>query len=155
MKGLKIKKGRKWSEAEIVAYCQRYCAKVEAHASKGIVKAIEKHIKKSDKAPMNFNQAYLKARETAKGIRGAVKEKAKKSKFKAGWLLLILVIAVPVLVILYIIFTREDKGEGGFEVGDKTVNLRGGLDAETLLDKFGHKKKGSPVEPGRPFPDSP
>lgn len=151
---LKVRKGRKWSEAEVVRWCQRYCAKIEAHATPGLIKAIEAHIKKSDKAPLNWNQAYRKARLEAKGIKGAVKEKAKKSKFKAGWLLLILVIAVPVLILLYILFTREDKGEGGFELGDKAVDLRG-KDVDTLLGDFGHSKPGEKGEPGRPFPDSP
>ncbi|GAI86637.1 unnamed protein product, partial [marine sediment metagenome] len=99
------------------------------------------------KTPLNWNQAHGKAKLEAKGIKGAIREKAKtKGIFGASWWLLVLIIAVPVLVILYIIFTREDKGQGGFEPGDKPINIKG-KDAETLLGEFGHSKPGEKGQP--------
>lgn len=159
MKSFKMKSsGRKWTEAQVQRQAQRAVARQEAKArlhpgGAKLIKAIERHIRKDSKAPLNWNQAHGKAKLEAKGIKGAIREKAKtKGIFGASWWLLVLIIAVPVLVILYIIFTREDKGEGGFEPGE-AVNLRGGKDIETLLGDFGHSKPGEEGkgQPGRPF----
>lgn len=91
-------KGRSWTPDQVVRWCQGYCRKIEAHATKGITKAIEKHIKKSDKAPLGWNEAYRKAKLGASGVRGTIKEKAKKSKFKGGWFVVLLIV-LPIVII--------------------------------------------------------
>lgn len=100
---------------------QRHVDKIESKlrkkkGGKELIKFIERQILKSDKAPMNFNEAYLRARETASGIKTAVKEKAKKGKFLAGGWWLVLVIVIPLLVVAYLILNRDIDlpPEGGF-----------------------------------------
>ncbi|GAJ07389.1 unnamed protein product [marine sediment metagenome] len=90
--------------------------KVKKVGRAGIDRMVTKLIRTSTKAPRNFNEARLRARETASGIRGAVKEKAKKSKLGAGFWFLVLIIIVPILVVGYFILNRrvELPGEGQF-----------------------------------------
>ncbi|MBA7617668.1 hypothetical protein ES703_24984 [subsurface metagenome] len=121
MKKLKVKGGRTWSEAEVVRQAQRAVAKQEAKAKlrpggMKVIKAIRAHIKKDSKAPLNWNEAYLKARGTAGGIRATTKEKAKKSKLGAGFWFLVLIIVVPILVVVFLILNRDMDlpPEGGF-----------------------------------------
>ncbi len=101
----------------------------------GIDQAITKMIRKSDKAPASFYKLKRVAKDTATDL------KAKGKKLKIPWLLLAL-IAVPVLVVLYIIFTKEEGfGKGGLAPGEKIdepVDLKG-RDTKGLLDDFGYK----------------
>lgn len=86
----------------------------------GLDRMVTKMIRKSDKAPKNFNEAYLSARKTASGIRATTKEKAKKSKLGAGFWFLVLIIVIPILVVGYLILNRkvELPGEGQFNDED-------------------------------------
>jgi len=111
MKSLKVSGGNVRARTA-QRQAQRAVDKIESRLKKKkgglkLIKAIERQILKSDKAPMNFNEAYLKARETADGIKGAVKEKAKKSKLGAGFWFLVLIIVVPVLVVVFLILNRK------------------------------------------------
>lgn len=124
MRDLKVS-GRNVRERTAQREAQRYVDKIERKVRKRkggdkLIKFIERQIQKSDKAPMNFNEAYLRARETADGIKGAVKEKAKKSKLGAGIWFLVLLIVVPILVVVFLIVTRrmELPQEGQFNDED-------------------------------------
>lgn len=101
----------------------------------GIDAFITKQIRKSSKAPASFYKLKRVARDTATDL------KAKGKKLKIPWLLLAL-ITVPVLVVLYIIFTKEEGfGKGGITPGEKldeSIDLKG-RDTKGLLDDFGYK----------------
>ncbi|GAI90086.1 unnamed protein product, partial [marine sediment metagenome] len=86
--------------------------KMESKQAKRVTRAgldsfVTKLIRKGDKAPKNFNEAYLTARKRALGIRATTKEKAKKSKLGAGFWFLVLIIIVPILVVGYFILNRK------------------------------------------------
>ena len=101
----------------------------------GLDAFVTKMIRKGDRAPASFYKLKRVAKDTATDL------KAKGKKFKIPWLLLALIV-VPVLVVLYIIFTKEeDFGKGGITPGEKfdePIDLKG-RDTKGLLDDFGYK----------------
>jgi len=106
---------------------------------------ITKMIRKSSKAPAGFHRIRRVAKDTARDIKRTGKG------WGFSWGLLALV-AVPILVVLYIVFTRGEKKESDFELGDKAVDLKD-RDVGGLLGDFGHSKpgEGGQGQPGRPF----
>lgn len=91
-------KGKRWTRDQIVTYCKKFCAKREVTATKGVKRAIEKHIRKSSKAPPGWNEAYRKAKLRASGVTGGIEKKVKKSKFKGGWFMVLLIV-LPIVII--------------------------------------------------------
>lgn len=93
-------------------------------------------IKKTTKAPPGLHRIKRVAKDTTRDI----KRTGKGWGFSWGLLALI---AVPILVIIYFLFTKdkEEFGEGGIIPGeklDKPIDLRG-RDTKGLLDDFGYK----------------
>jgi len=68
---------------------------------------LNRMIKTSTRAPANWTEAKLAAQLTAQGIKGTVKDKAKKGKLRAGGWLIILVIVVPILIIGFLLLNRK------------------------------------------------
>jgi len=107
---------------------------------------VTKQIKKSDKAPKNWDRIRRVAKETATDLR------VKGKKFKIPWGLLL--ILIPGLIGIYLAITsiKRPEDEGGITPGkdlDEPIDLRG-KDVSTLLDEFGYKKEGGKGG-GRPF----
>lgn len=111
MKSLKVSGGNVRARTA-QRQAQRYVDKIESRLKKKkgglkLIKAIERQILKSDKAPSNFNEAFYTAKERAGGIRATTREKAKKSKLGAGFWFLVLIIVVPILVVVFLILNRK------------------------------------------------
>jgi len=109
-------------------------------------KVIEAHIRKSDRAPKNWNRIEQVAKETATDL------KVKGKKFNIPWGLLL--ILIPGLIGIYLAFTsrKRPEGEGGIALGkrpDEPIDLKG-KDVRELLDDFGYKREGGQGD-GGPF----
>ena len=117
-----------------------------------IDKFVTMQIRKSSKAPASFARERDRMRKAGTDIALNVKKQGK----KLPWGILFIIGASILAIILFVLWKfkgGEGEGEGGFELGDKTVNLRD-RDEEGLLKDFGHSKPGEEGQPGRPFDES-